>query len=156
MVALSSDLALGEGAPFNDGAAAVVHLADASLSPANHSFAGEFQRVAFEPLVTIPDPEIATELWQLSPAEMEGYETLYLPQSGATPGPPPYALHYLFGHHAPVRSSGVPDSGRPPLLLLAQLELHEAIGTEVLSRPRLLFFAERDRPLESLDVHVEG
>jgi hypothetical protein len=156
LVALSSDLALGEGAPFNDGAAAVVHLADVSLSPSDNSFAGEFQRVAFQPIKTIPDPEIAMELWHLSPAELEGYESLYLPQSGATPGPPPHALHYLFGHHAPVRSSGLPDSRQPPSTLVAQIELHEAIGTEVLSRPRLLFFAERGRPLETLDVHVES
>ena len=154
----SDELLYGQDVPFNDGTAAVCHIAEASLTPNSDGFAGEFQRIAFEPIVTVPNPDIAQHLWNLSDAEREAYDTLYEPQAGVTPGPepPPFSMHYLFGHHSPVHRSGVPDPDQPSLTLLAQLRLYEAVGLDVLSRPKLMFFTEQQRPLETLDVAVQG
>jgi hypothetical protein len=90
----SDELLFGQGAPFNDGTVAVRHIADASLAPSTADFAGEFQRIAFEPIVTIPDLDIARQLWDLSDVEREAYDTLYSPQSSVTPGPapPPFSI----------------------------------------------------------------
>jgi hypothetical protein len=154
----SDELLFGQGAPFNDGTAAVSHIADASLTPSPDVFAGEFQRIAFEPIVTVPDLDIARQLWNLSDTEREAYDTLYSPQNGVTPGlaPPPFSMHYLFGHHSPVHSSGLPNPGDPALILLLQLQLYAAVGLDVIDRPRLLFFTEQQRPLETLDVAVQS
>lgn len=154
----SDELLFGQDVPFNDGTAAVIHVADASLTPSKDGFAGEFQRIAFEPIVTVPDTDIAQHLWDLSDVEREAYDTLYSPQASVTPGPapPPFSLHYMFGHHSPVHSSGLPDPDQPTLILLLQLRLYAAVGLDVIDRPQLMFFTEQQRPLETLDVAVQS
>lgn len=65
-------------------------------------------------------------------------------------------MHYTFGHHTPVQSSGLPDPDHPTLTLLLQLELYGAVGLDVIDRPRLMFFTEQQRPLTTLDVVVQS
>jgi hypothetical protein len=62
-------------------------------------------------------------------------------------------MHYMFGRPSPI-SSGGPEPRPMSTTLLLQLELYPATGADVLSRPRLLFEAEREHPLSTLDVIV--
>ena len=133
----SDELLYGQDVPFNDGTAAVCHIAEASLTPITDGFAGEFQRIAFEPIVTVPNPDIARHLWNLSDAEREAYDTLYEPQAGVTPRTGAAAVQHALPLRPPFPSPslGRARPHRPSLILLAQLQLYEAVGLDGAQSP---------------------
>jgi hypothetical protein len=155
---LDAELEVNEGLPHNDGAAIVAHHdGEDDLTPCGEGFAGAFQVVGLELILTVPDPEIAEQTFGVPPELLDAYTVLWEPQTGTTPGPQPpsHALHYLFGHAGWLYSSGLPSPGEPQLELLAQIAPDDAVGAPRL-RDRVVYFTcEQNRPLDTLNVFVQ-